>query len=142
MRSVILFRASALISAFALSANFIWAQCDTWNNKPNMEDLVQEHVVYKAFLKEGKFDEAFPYWERVYKAAPYADGKRADHFYDGQQFYIRFHQAAGTDADKAKFTEYIGHLRDVVLAIRMCPVPTIAAVNGVAPAGGTVLMLL
>lgn len=112
MRSVIFFRASALISAFVLSANFIWAQCDTWNNKPNMEDLVQEHVVYKAFLKEGKFDEAFPYWERVYKAAPYADGKRADHFYDGQQFYIRFHQAAGTDGDKAKFRDQVIALFD------------------------------
>lgn len=45
-------------------------------------------------------------------------------------------------ADKAKFTEYATMLKDLVLAIRTCPVPTVAAVNGAAPAGGTVLMLL
>lgn len=112
MQSVIHFRASILFLVLVLASNFIWAQCDTWNNKPNMEDLVQEHVVYKAFLKEGKYEEAFPYWERVFKAAPYADGKRADHFYDGQQFYLRFHQAAATDADKAKYRDQILALFD------------------------------
>lgn len=116
MQPVILFRASNLILVSCLACNFIWAQCETWNNKPNMEDLVQEHVVYKAFLKEGKFDEAFPYWERVYKAAPYADGKRADHFYDGQQFYLRFHQASTADADKAKYRDQILALFDQEVA--------------------------
>lgn len=116
MQPVYLSRFILLFSAVLFSANVIWAQCDTWNNKPNMEDLVQEHVVYKALLKEGKSDEAFPYWERVYKAAPYADGKRADHFYDGQQFYIRFHQAATTDADKAKYRDQILALFDQEIA--------------------------
>ncbi|KAI9007645.1 ClpP/crotonase-like domain-containing protein [Hyaloraphidium curvatum] len=45
-------------------------------------------------------------------------------------------------ADKAKLGEYLGLLKELVLAIRTAPVPTVAAVNGVAPAGGTMLMLL
>jgi tetratricopeptide (TPR) repeat protein len=84
-------------------STFADAQCETWNNKPNMDDLVQDHVVYKGFLKDEKYDDAFPYWEKVYKAAPYADGRRTDHFYDGQQFYIRKFAAATTDADKENY---------------------------------------
>lgn len=79
------------------------AQCGTWVDKPNEEDLKQDHVIYKGFLKDGKFEEAFPYWERLFAAAPYADGKRTDHFYDGQQFYIRKFEKATTEAEKETY---------------------------------------
>ncbi|MCF8237497.1 MAG: tetratricopeptide repeat protein [Saprospiraceae bacterium] len=92
---------------FALSSLF-WAtaahaQCDTWVGKPNQDDLIQDHVIYKGFLKENKPEQAFAYWQKVYKEAPYADGKRTDHFYDGQQLYIKKYESATTEADKEAF---------------------------------------
>lgn len=80
-----------------------FAQCDTWNDKPNKDDLIQDHVIYKGFLKEEKYDEAFGYWKKLYEAVPYADGRRIDHFYDGQQFYIRKFEAAANPAEKDQY---------------------------------------
>ncbi len=88
---------------FLLSGTMGFAQCDTWIGKPNQDDLIQDHVVYKGFLKENKPDQAFTYWQKVYKQAPAADGKRIDHFYDGEQFYIKKFEAATTTADKDAF---------------------------------------
>lgn len=79
------------------------AQCDSWNNKVNKEDLIQDHVIYKGFLKEDKWAEAFPYWEKVYHAAPMADGKRNDHFYDGQQFYLKKFEGTTNVAERAEY---------------------------------------
>lgn len=86
-----------------LSGVLAFSQCDTWVGKPNQDDLIQDHVVYKGFLKENKPDQAFTYWQKVYKEAPAADGKRIDHFYDGQQFYIKKFEAATTPAEKDAF---------------------------------------
>lgn len=80
-------------------------QCETWVGKPNQDDLMQDHVIYKGFLKDNKWDEAFPYWEKVYKAAPYADGRRIDHFYDGQQFFIRKYEQATSPDEKNQLRE-------------------------------------
>ncbi len=97
MRSLVIALISLGLSTFAQ------AQCETWNNKPNMDDLVQDHVVYKGFLKDEKYNDAFPYWEKVFKAAPYADGRRTDQFYDGQQLYIRKFAAATNEAEKDNY---------------------------------------
>lgn len=89
-----------LIMMMAILPSLVQAQCETWVGKPNMEDIMQDHVIYKGFLKDEKWEEAFPYWEKVFAAAPYADGKRIDHFYDGQQFYLKKFAAATTDQEK------------------------------------------
>lgn len=85
---------------FAVVPAFLKAQCETWTGKANMEDIMQDHVIYKGFLKDEKWEDAFPYWEKVFAAAPYADGKRTDHFYDGQQFYLKKFSAATSDQEK------------------------------------------
>lgn len=91
---------STIILVLSVSAR---AQCDTWVGKPNQDDLIQDHVVYKGFLKENKFDQAFTYWEKLFKEAPAADGKRIDHFYDGEQFFIRKYESASDPAQKDAF---------------------------------------
>lgn len=92
-----------ILTLFFVTPGILSAQCDTWIGKSNEDDLKQEHVIYKGFLKDDKFEEAFPYWEKVYKVAPSADGKRNDHFYDGQQFYIKKFETAASQADKDAF---------------------------------------
>jgi tetratricopeptide (TPR) repeat protein len=88
-----------------LTAQQALGQCETWVGKPNQEDLMQDHVVYKGFLKENRWEEAFPYWEKVFKLAPYADGRRIDHFYDGQQFYIKKYEQATDPSEKNRLRE-------------------------------------
>lgn len=91
------------ITLFFIVPNLLLAQCETWIGKANEEDLKQEHVIYKGFLKDNRFEEAFPYWEKVYKAAPAADGKRNDHFYDGQQIYVKKYESASSQSEKDAF---------------------------------------
>jgi hypothetical protein len=92
------------LATFLVALPFLLpAQCETWVGKPNMEDIMQDHVIYKGFLKDEKFEDAFIYWKKVHAVAPFADGKRIDHFYDGQQFYIRKFAAAGSDAEKEEY---------------------------------------
>ncbi len=98
-----LYRFLSLVLPLMFWTGLAQAQCDTWVGKPNQDDLIQDHVVYKGFLKENKPEQAFAYWQKVYKQAPAADGKRIDHFYDGQQLYIKKFEAATTEADKEAF---------------------------------------
>ncbi len=88
------------------------AQCGTWNDKPNKEDLEGAHSIYRQYLKDKtvadieqldaeNFKIAFDNWKKVYDAAPAADGQRATHYVDGRTFYMAMHNKA-TDAAKQK----------------------------------------
>ena len=54
------------------------------------ETAMNAHVIYRDYLREGNYNEAFPYWERAYALAPGADGKRNTHYADGIKFYEHF----------------------------------------------------
>lgn len=100
---MLLIRVILVSTTVILFSGIALGQCETWVGKPNQDDLIQDHVVYKGFLKENKFDQAFSYWEKLYKQAPVADGKRIDHFYDGEQFYIKKYESATDPAQKEAF---------------------------------------
>ena len=86
--------------------------CATWNNKSNQEDIMTNHVLYrdqvkllKAEQRKGAgadsamiktlINDAFPIWQKAFKAAPAADGKRAYHFEDGITFYEYYYRTTG-----------------------------------------------
>lgn len=100
-----------IMGAFLLgSAAELSAQCKTWINSPDQEAAEEAHVLYRQFLKEKKYDEAFPYWQRAYELAPAADGQRSFHFIDGKTLYMHKFQ---NETDPAKKKEYA----DIILRL-------------------------
>ncbi|MEM9886458.1 MAG: hypothetical protein AAF849_11255 [Bacteroidota bacterium] len=85
-----------LLTAFSITA---FAQCATWNDLPNKAEIEEAHVLYRDFFKQKNYDQAFPYWEKAFQAAPAADGKRDLHFSNGIDMYLAKYSAE-TDAAK------------------------------------------
>lgn len=88
----------------AVSSVQVSAQCDTWNNSSQKDDAEGAHTIYRQALKNKEFDLAMENWQKAYKIAPAADGKRDYHFTDGVTLYV---EKAKGEADKAKKQEYI-----------------------------------
>ncbi len=94
------FYASLLtLATIALVSSSSLAQCKDWNDSPDKDELENTHMFYRDFVKAKKFADAYPLWEKVYTAAPAADGKRALHYSDGREI-IKNVYAAETDAAK------------------------------------------
>ena len=66
------------------------SKCMKFSDSPDEEQALNAHVIYRDYLKQKNYDEAFPYWQVAYKLAPAADGKRNTHYADGINFYEHF----------------------------------------------------
>ncbi len=99
------------------------AQCETWNGKPNEDEIVDAHVTYRGFIKdktvaeikalsEEDFNIAFENWKMAYEAAPAADGVRPFHFIDGRLFYQAKMEMTDDATEKAGFLQRIELLYD------------------------------
>lgn len=64
--------------------------CNTFEDAPNPDLTLENFVLYRDFKKAEDYTIAFDYWQKVYKDAPAADGKRATVFTDGVFFYEHF----------------------------------------------------
>ncbi len=64
--------------------------CNTFEDAPNPDFALENFVLYRDFKKSEEYNTAFDYWQKVYKDAPAADGKRATVFTDGVFFYETF----------------------------------------------------
>jgi hypothetical protein len=64
--------------------------CNTFEDAPNPDLALENFVLYRDFKKAEDYTLAFDYWQKVYKDAPAADGKRATVFTDGVFFYEKF----------------------------------------------------
>lgn len=112
--------AAMLISSLAITAS---AQCDTWTGKPNEDELVGAHSIYRQYLKDKTvadiqqlgdedFKIAFNNWKKVYDNAPAADGQRATHYADGRTFYMAMHNKTDDAAKKEEYAKMITKLYD------------------------------
>lgn len=81
--------------------------CKKFSDSNNEEGAKTNHVLYRDFLKQKQYDEAFPYWQKAYEMAPAADGVRDYHYLDGVKFYENF---LTTENDPAKRDEYINKI--------------------------------
>ncbi len=86
-----------------------FSPCKRFDNTDEGEQALNAHVIYRDFLRNNQYDEAFPYWERAYSYAPAADGKRNTHFVDGIRFYEHF---ISKETNEAKKNEYIDRIFD------------------------------
>ncbi|HMN88537.1 MAG TPA: tetratricopeptide repeat protein [Saprospiraceae bacterium] len=99
------------------------AQCGTWNNLPNQDDLIGAHSVYRQYLKDKQladieqlgaedFKIAFENWKKTYDASPAADGQRATHYVDGRTFHMVLHNKTQDAAKQKEHADMILRLYD------------------------------
>lgn len=69
--------------------------CRTWNDLLNKDEVIEAHVLYRDFLKQGDYDAAFPLWKKAFEQAPLADGNRMTHFEDGIALNYHFLKQTG-----------------------------------------------
>ena len=93
------------------------AQCETWNNAANKDELTTQHTLYRDYIKTENFEAAFPIWKELYAVAPAADGQRATHYQDGRAIYLSKWQNATDEAQKA---EYMAKINELYAAQEAC----------------------
>jgi len=76
--------------------------CRTLNDLSSSErdEVETAYVLYKDLVKQKKYQEAFPLWEKAYYGAPAANGSIKYQFEDGLKIYKYFYDNA--DVDKKK----------------------------------------
>lgn len=93
-----------ILSLFFLSMAFqSFSQCEKWEGKPNQEEIMEWHTLYRLSVKEKNYAEAEENWRKAYEAAPAADGKRSVHYIDGITIYK---DKLAKETDEAKKKEY------------------------------------
>ena len=93
-----------LIASFAFTLAIpAFSQCETWLNKPNKDALEEAHVLYRDFLKQKDYENAFKHWTIAYEGSPAADGQRSSHYVDGRTIYLEMFK---NETDEAKKKEY------------------------------------
>jgi len=78
--------------------------CSVFDDSPDKESALNAHVIYRDYLKQGNYEEAFKIWRTAYTLAPAADGKRNTHYADGIKFYEYF---LSKEEDEAKKSAYV-----------------------------------
>lgn len=92
------------------------SQCETWVGKNIETDAKNFHSIYRQALKSSDFEIAFENWQKVYKMAPAADGKRDAHYTDGAEIYKSLLAKASSEEDKAMYKRKIIELYDAAIA--------------------------
>lgn len=82
-------------------------KCVTFSSSGDKDKAIKAHVLYRDYMKQDKFAEAFPFWEKAYEMAPAADGNRPFHFTDGIKIYKHFLK---TESDASKNEMYKGKI--------------------------------
>jgi len=104
MKNLKSFAKAAFLFIFGFTFNLsTFAQCETWINSPDKDHLEEEHVLYRQYVKQEQYDQAFKHWKNVYEAAPAADGQRSFHYSDGRKIYMYKYK---NETDEAKKKEY------------------------------------
>ncbi len=111
-----IFKTLFLIAFVTVINQSLRSQCETWTGKPNEDELISLHSVYRHLVKSENFDAAYEPWQKLYAQAPAADGKRDYHFIDGVSIMMHKFKNATTDADKEMYTNEILKLYDAAIA--------------------------
>jgi tetratricopeptide (TPR) repeat protein len=92
------------------------AQCQNWIGKPIQSDAENAHTIYRQAMKVNDNVMAFENWQKAYKLAPAADGKRDFHYTDGIEFYkVKFSETTD-EALKEEYSNTIMRLYDEAIA--------------------------
>lgn len=58
------------------------------------EEALEAFVIYRDFLRNRDFDQAYDYWKTAMYLAPGSDGRKTYHFDDGVKIYAHFYKQA------------------------------------------------
>ncbi|MBU6169058.1 MAG: hypothetical protein KGQ86_08460 [Bacteroidetes bacterium] len=86
--------------------------CATFDQSDNPQEALRNFVLYRDFLKETDWSQAYAYWEKVYEQAPAADGKRNTVLADGIRFYEHFLELEKDSLKKEEWIKKIFALYD------------------------------
>lgn len=81
--------------------------CPKFSDAPNRDELENNYIIYRDFLKAQKYDQAFELWQMVYNGAPAADGKRTTLYEDGIWFYKRIYNGETDSLIRKEYVERI-----------------------------------
>ena len=81
--------------------------CATFDQSENPQEALRSFVLYRDFLKDTDWNQAYEYWVKVYEQAPAADGKRNTVLADGIRFYEHFLEL---EKDSLKKEEWINKI--------------------------------
>lgn len=111
-QSIALLSSTALLCCSPLTSN-LWAQCESWEAYPDGVAKAQEqHVLYRDLFKAGKFEESFPYWEKVFQYVKAPKEAPSRHFSDGIKLYQEKMKKETDAAKKAEMLKIMVSLYD------------------------------
>lgn len=88
------------------------SDCVKFQDIPQSEKALEAYVLYRDFFKLNQFDEALPYWRKVYRLAPAADGQRYVVFTDGVYLFEYLAREASSEMQKHAYVDTLLTLYD------------------------------
>lgn len=88
--------------------------CPRFSDAPNEDEVIEQYVLYRDFLKIEDWDQAYAYWQKVYAVAPAADGQRNTVLADGIRFYEHFLSKTSDPDQKNQWIDEIFKLYDQI----------------------------
>lgn len=88
------------------------SSCPKFSDAPNPQKATETHVLYRDFIKQKNYDEAFKLWQEVFAVAPAADGLRNTQYVDGIKIYEHFISKETDEAKKKAYENKIFELYD------------------------------
>ncbi|MDG1296242.1 MAG: hypothetical protein P8P48_03825 [Saprospiraceae bacterium] len=101
--------------------------CKNFEDAFDPDDTRSNYIIYKDYIEFENYEEAFELWNKVYKEAPAADGKRNDVFTDGVFFYERL--ALGSE-DSIMKAQYIARIFSLYEEAASCYPETASSIKG------------
>lgn len=86
--------------------------CPKFADAPNPDQILEEYVLYRDFMKANDWPGAFEKWQKVYEVAPAADGKRNTVFADGIRFYEYFMAKTQDSLEKEAYINKVFEIYD------------------------------
>ncbi len=96
----------------ALTPIASFAQCDTWMDHDNIEELQDYYAIYRDYLSRSDYEKAFPYWKKLYESSPALDGKKHTIFNDGRTIYIKQFDETDESKDRKEIAQLIVRLEE------------------------------
>lgn len=93
---------------FSFSA-YAQGNCKGWGTGKDSIKAIEHHVLYRDYIKQKNYEEAFPLWEKAFTAAPSGSEK---HFIDGVKIYKDKIEKETDEAKKQEYTQKVYDLFD------------------------------
>ena len=88
------------------------SDCVKFKDIKKSDEALEAYVLYRDFFKLNQFEEALPYWRKVYKMAPAADGQRYVVYTDGVYLFEYLSNEAPTETQKHEYIDTLLTLYD------------------------------